>query len=171
MLLDDRRDPPGTAQQAPRVERDTMTTRPRGIGEADAVLVTVASPMTRRPAASTSSSSAAPAPARGRHPGWRPTVEPSSRTSTHRPGVLPKLPYQMHVTWARCTVSMRPYRYTAVLCQTAAVARAAGRPSLRPFNALHPRRPVRGGAVSNKQALAGSRVVHVVPGTSSGLPW
>ena len=70
---------------------------------------------------------------------------------------------------------MRPYRYTAVFRQAAVVAavvaRAAGRPSLRPFNAGRPRRPVRGGAVSNRQALAGSRVVHVVPATSSGLPW
>ena len=85
--------------------------------------------------------------------------------------MLPKLPYQMHATWARCTVSVRPYRYTALVPQIASVARAAGRPSLRPFNAGRPRRPVRGGAVSNRQALAGSRVVHVVPGTSSGLPW
>ena len=77
----------------------------------------------------------------------------------------------MHARSARCTVSVRPYRYTVVLRQTAVSARAAGRPSLRPFNAGRPRRPVRGGAVANRQALAGSRVVHVTPATSSGLPW
>ena len=64
----------------------------------------------------------------------------------------------------------RPYRYTSVRVQVAAAARAAGRPSLRPFNAGPPaaagprRRRCR-----TAQALAGSRVVHVTPGTSSGL--
>jgi hypothetical protein len=77
----------------------------------------------------------------------------------------------MHARSASCTVSVRPYRYTVLVRQAASAARAAGRPSLRPFNAGRPRRPVSGGAVSNRQALAGSRVVHVTPATSSGLPW
>ena len=59
--------------------------------------------------------------------------------------------------------------HRGLAAQAAAVARAAGRPSLRPFNAGRPRRPVRGGAVSNRQALAGSRVVHVVPGHQQRL--
>jgi hypothetical protein len=52
-----------------------MTTRPNMIGEADAVLVTVAAPTKPRPVVGTSSPSMAPHPVRGRHPGWRPTTE------------------------------------------------------------------------------------------------
>jgi hypothetical protein len=72
---------------------------------------------------------------------------------------------------ARSTVSVCPYRYTSVRVQIAAAARAAGRPSLRPFNAGRPRLPVRAGGGPNSAALAGSRVVHVTPAASSAVPW
>src|SRR5262249_31431171 len=62
----------------------------------------------------------------------------------------------------RCTVTRR---------QVAPWARTSGLPSLAPLSAGRPRRPVREGARSNRAALAGSLVVHVVPATSSGLPW
>ena len=99
-------------------------------------------------------------------------MESSSRTRTHRPTWLPKLPYQMQGTSARKTDSVRPYRTTVTFSQSAApAATAAGLPSLAPLSAGRPRLPVRGGARSYRAALAGNRVVHVVRSTSSGLPW
>ena len=55
--------------------------------------------------------------------------------------------------------------------QVAVAASSANRGSRLPFLAGRPRRPVRGGAGVCRAALAGSRVVIVVAGTSSGLPW
>ena len=94
-----------------------------------------------------------------------------SRTSTSRPGVSPNAPYhraRMVATW---TVSTRPYRSTRTEHQDAAAASSARRPSRAPFFAGRPRRPVRAGGGPYKAALAGSRVVIVVPVTTSGISW
>ena len=80
-------------------------------------------------------------------------------------------PYQMASMMARSTVSVRPYRYTLVRVQVAAVARSFSLPSLAPFSRGRPRLPVRGGAQADRDALAGSRVVQVVSATSRALPW
>ena len=107
--------PPG--RRCPRalgVEAATMTTRPNMIGEADAVLVTVAAPTKPRPAVGTSSPSMAPHPVRGRHPGWRPTAcrkRGDLREPVRRVGVEPdnplagsrviRWPPQLVLCWSR----------------------------------------------------------------------
>lgn len=65
---------PGGRRPHPRVSTPAMVTTHRsGIGEADALVVTVASPTNRPAAAGTSSPSTTPHPLCGRHSGWRPT--------------------------------------------------------------------------------------------------
>ena len=60
---------------------------------------------------------------------------------------------------------------TVTCCQAAPAAIRAGLPSRAPLTRGRPRLPVRGGLGPYSTALAGSRVVQVVPATFSGSPW
>ena len=60
---------------------------------------------------------------------------------------------------------------TVTSCQVASAAAWAGLPSRAPLTRGRPRLPVRGGLGPYSTALAGSRVVQVVPSMTRGLPW
>ena len=84
---------------------------------------------------------------------------------------MPKLPCHSASMAAACVAAVVPSQVTVTSCQLAAAAIWAGLPSRAPLTRGRPCLPVLGGAGAYSTALAGSRVVQVVPATFKGSPW